>query len=254
MTEENNNRLEFHPTWGFTEIFLVMVTCWMVLLSLTTILEKAVFTNMDLELYGSRENMDRFMIVGLLFLSLAIQTSLFTLTYLIVTRRHSTPISKIGWIWCTHRSWYWRAALGGIAFGIAYYGFIVWILGGIPPGWRISGLSGLVLPLAFPVHSLMGICPAISEELFFRGFSYTLCRERFGNFAATMLSSGIFLAWHIPNLFQTVHYAVPIFVSGIILSVVFEKTRTLVPAMILHSFFNFTIVVLSYTLFEPIRV
>ena len=241
---------ESQPSWSFVELLRVMVICWMILLSVTTILEKSVFKDMDREFYGSRQMMDTVMVLGLFAIALITHSALFVQTYVIVKRRHNVPLNKIGWSWCPHWNWHLRAMFGGIAFAIVYYLYIIWILGGIPAGWRIIGFTESPVPIALPVHLVIVALGAITEEFFFRGFSYSLCRMRFGHHLGTIVSAGIFVMWHISNLYETIHYAIPLFATGLILAAIFERTRSLIPPIIFHGTLNIVNVILSYSLHD----
>jgi len=72
----------------------------------------------------------------------------------------------------------------------------------------------------------------VGEELFFRGFVYGTLR-RWGVAAAVGLSALFFAAVHQ----QLVHF-LPIFLLGVILALLYERTGSLVPAVIVHAINN----------------
>ena len=72
----------------------------------------------------------------------------------------------------------------------------------------------------------------IGEEVFFRGFVFGALR-RWGVFLASGLSALFFAAVHQ----QVVHFP-PIFVLGIILALFYERTQSLVPAIVVHGINN----------------
>ena len=78
--------------------------------------------------------------------------------------------------------------------------------------------------------------PAI-EEIFFRGFAYQAFRMRFGARFAILITAGIFalLHWHLAAF-------LPIFILGLCLSSLYEKTGSLVPCMTLHMIHNLIMV------------
>ncbi len=74
--------------------------------------------------------------------------------------------------------------------------------------------------------------PAI-EEIFFRGFAYKAFRTRFGVIWALLLSSLIFALLH-----NTLVAFVPIFLLGLLLAYLYERTGSLLPSMTLHCLHN----------------
>jgi membrane protease YdiL (CAAX protease family) len=80
--------------------------------------------------------------------------------------------------------------------------------------------------------ALVCVLVPIGEEVFFRGFLYGTLR-RWGIPAATLLSALFFGAVHQ----QIVHF-LPIAVLGVILAVLYERTGSLVPAVIVHAVNN----------------
>ncbi len=71
------------------------------------------------------------------------------------------------------------------------------------------------------------------EEIFFRGFCYTLFKKKAGPGAAMVLSSALFAVIH-QNLFAFW----PIFVLGMALSYIYEKRGSLIAPITLHLFHN----------------
>jgi hypothetical protein len=89
---------------------------------------------------------------------------------------------------------------------------------------------------------LVCILVPVGEEMFFRGFVYGALR-RWGVAVAVALSSLFFAAVHQ----QVVHF-LPIAVLGVILALVYERTGSLLPAMLIHAANN--IVALLASLFK----
>jgi hypothetical protein len=79
---------------------------------------------------------------------------------------------------------------------------------------------------------LVCVLVPIGEEMFFRGFVYGTLR-RWGVTAATVLSALFFGAVHQ----QVVHF-LPIVVLGAILALLYERTGSLLPAMLVHAVNN----------------
>lgn len=88
------------------------------------------------------------------------------------------------------------------------------------------------------------IISPIYEEIFYRGFLYRWVRSKYGIFAGMFISSFIFMLVHIPT-FNTLAYN---FVSGLIFAWTYEKTQSIIPAMIIHGFFNGLAIILTVTM------
>ncbi len=79
----------------------------------------------------------------------------------------------------------------------------------------------------------LGVLPALCEETLFRGFLYTNLRRKFGVFISIVFSA---------LLFSLAHFdpggAIPLFILGALFAFVFERTKSLVPAMVAHCMWN----------------
>ncbi|MBI3742067.1 MAG: CPBP family intramembrane metalloprotease, partial [Chloroflexi bacterium] len=75
-----------------------------------------------------------------------------------------------------------------------------------------------------------GVAAPIAEEIFFRGFMYGGLRAHVGIIPALLISATIFTALHF-----TLELFIPIFILGIFLAWLYEKSGSLVPGMLLHS-------------------
>jgi membrane protease YdiL (CAAX protease family) len=74
----------------------------------------------------------------------------------------------------------------------------------------------------------IGIAPLV-EEIFFRGFIYTGMREKYGWIAAALISSALFAGVHLQPISMP-----PIFLMGLIFAYLYERTRSIWPAVIMH--------------------
>lgn len=100
--------------------------------------------------------------------------------------------------------------------------------------------------LLFIVHSLLLIIIApITEEIFFRGFIYLYCKNKFGILWGIVASALIFGLAHF-NFWVFL----PTFSGGIILAWIYEETDSLYPAMIAHSTWNGIIIIVLYFLWK----
>ncbi len=102
-----------------------------------------------------------------------------------------------------------------------------------PAGFSWFGLIGMLL--------VVGLFIPFAEELLFRGALYGWLRRRLGVPAAALLSALLFsgvhrIVWLIPALA----------VVGVILALVYERSGSLWPAVLVHALFNSLGVVLVY--------
>lgn len=78
----------------------------------------------------------------------------------------------------------------------------------------------------------------LSEEVFNRGFTYTIIRKRFGKVIGVILSSLFFVALHFD-----IWNAAYLFIMSIGLTLLFERTKSLVPGITAHALINLTTVI-----------
>ena len=105
-----------------------------------------------------------------------------------------------------------------------------------PPSEQLpSGLEDADqnLLLAIATGMLLIVVAPLAEEVFFRGFLYQAFRNSFGVLPGALLSAVIFGAIHF-EFFKLVQLAI----LGVILALLFEKTRSLWSPIILHAVNN----------------
>ncbi|MEW4263105.1 type II CAAX endopeptidase family protein [Priestia megaterium] len=79
------------------------------------------------------------------------------------------------------------------------------------------------------------------EEIIYRGFFYTWLKRKGGIVFGLAGSSLIFMLVHIPT-----YNTLPVnFLSGLVFAWVYEKTKSLLPSMIIHACFNGIAVILT---------
>ena len=89
---------------------------------------------------------------------------------------------------------------------------------------------------AIPVQVLLIVFAAsISEEICFRGFLFGGLRERFPRIAAALLSAVIFGGLHALTGISAVP---PLIAFGFVMALLYEKTGSIVPGIILHMLNN----------------
>src|SRR5207237_96161 len=96
-----------------------------------------------------------------------------------------------------------------------------------------KSMDKYVLPLTLFV-TVLG--PVI-EEIFFRGFTYRAFRRRWGAWVSCAATAGIFAAFHM-----NVMVFFPIFLLGLFLAFLYEKTGSLVPSIAAHVTHNLIMV------------
>lgn len=89
-----------------------------------------------------------------------------------------------------------------------------------------------VVPVAW-VFLLLTVVVPIGEEVFFRGLVYGGLRARWGVAAAAFASAVFFTAVHV----QVVH-ALPIFLLGMLLALLYERTGGLLAGIVTHAINN----------------
>jgi sodium transport system permease protein len=80
---------------------------------------------------------------------------------------------------------------------------------------------------------VLGVLPALCEELAFRGFILTGLRQSFRPWSAILLSSFLFALYQM-NVFQFI----PHFLFGIVLAVLVVRTGSIWPAIVFHLVYN----------------
>jgi membrane protease YdiL (CAAX protease family) len=82
---------------------------------------------------------------------------------------------------------------------------------------------------------LIVFAASITEEICFRGMLFGGLRERLPAWPAALISAGIFGALHV---FTGIEVVPPLIVFGVILALLYEKTGSIVPGIILHMLNN----------------
>jgi membrane protease YdiL (CAAX protease family) len=124
----------------------------------------------------------------------------------------------------------WPALLGSIGFSGVYVAVIT-TLGLdslLPTGVDVDILGEGVRRLITIV--MIGLAGPLVEELFFRGFLLTALAGPLGTLRATAVTSVIFAAGHID-----LGVMVPFFVSGMLLSWLYLRTRSIWPPFLAHA-------------------
>ncbi|MCL5996895.1 MAG: CPBP family intramembrane metalloprotease [Chloroflexi bacterium] len=88
---------------------------------------------------------------------------------------------------------------------------------------------------------LTGVLGPISEEVFFRGVLYRWLRDRWGVAVGLVVSSVIFGLFHVE--LATV---IPAIVIGLVCAFAYERSKSLVPAIVIHSANNLFAILMLY--------
>jgi membrane protease YdiL (CAAX protease family) len=121
-------------------------------------------------------------------------------------------------------------------------------------GWRrfqeLTNIQELLLnPLHTPLGLLalvlvVGLAAPLGEEIFFRGFAHRALRQRLGLAAGSIASAGLFAVIHVSPV-----GLVPIFLIGLLLAYLYERTGSLAAPVALHAVNNSFAVIVAY--FNP---
>lgn len=173
-----------------------------------------------------------------------------------VARRHGGGWRDLGI--CANRPWSQAAwGLGGYLAMIPVYLAVLAALAGI------LNLFQIKMPVQTPVQILytesnttavmafaffMGILGPWFEEVFFRGFIYPAFRNRLGSVRAVVAVSLIFAALHAHGI-----AFVPIFVLGLALNILYERSGSIVPGAVLHMTHNSAMLALTLMIRQAVR-
>jgi membrane protease YdiL (CAAX protease family) len=138
-----------------------------------------------------------------------------------------------------------RGVVRSIAAGVGF-GIVAWIVStlvlvavtllleriGIEPDAQLAEQAIAVIDPIVIVLAIVILAP-IAEEIFFRGVVYNAWLREHGRRVALVGSSVLFAAIHLSLV-----SLLPIFLLGIGLALVYERTRSLLAAMIMHATVN----------------
>ncbi|WP_404453740.1 lysostaphin resistance A-like protein [Oceanobacillus kapialis] len=143
------------------------------------------------------------------------------------------------------RKQYWKSIINWTLCLIVMSVAIVIIMDYINMGTDNAKTRSLKQDLNW-INFLIGFVSAaiispLYEEILYRGFLYKWFRIKWGVVPGLCLSSIIFTLVHIPT-----YNTLPVnFVSGLIFAWTYEKTNSIIPAIIIHGTFNGIAVILT---------
>jgi len=140
-------------------------------------------------------------------------------------------------------------------------------LGGIVLAFSVEGLAHfLPIPKSLPMDkffndvtsaylmAFFGIAVApVLEELFFRGMLYPTLRRAFGIVIGLTLTAAAFAAIHGSQLAYAWAPILSIFIVGVVLTAIRERTGSVASSVLTHSGYNFTLFVLLWLGSEHFR-
>lgn len=143
----------------------------------------------------------------------------------------------------------WKTALFAMLLGVvAVVGFVTFIEGVLGNMFSAIGIKQSSMNLQnntigwyFVNLLILGVLPAVCEELIFRGVIFQGLRKNFSKWSSIILTAALFAIVH-ENIMQFVYP----FILGIVLTTIMEHTGNLFYPILLHMFNNFTTITLSF--------
>ena len=140
---------------------------------------------------------------------------------------------------------YWKNIIGWTFVLIVVSILVLFVMGIVGVGYENSKTESVQSQLT-PINFVIGFVSAaiispIYEEILYRGFLYRWLRSKCGLKAGLFLSSFIFMIVHIP----TYNVLPATFVSGLLFAWTYEKTKSVLPGMIIHGTFNAIAMILT---------
>jgi membrane protease YdiL (CAAX protease family) len=83
----------------------------------------------------------------------------------------------------------------------------------------------------------VGVAPLL-EEIIFRGFLFKVLQDLGGSAVAVPCTAALFMLLHVPQLWGSWAGIALIFVVGYVLSVIRDRTNSLIPSLIIHMSYN----------------
>ena len=181
---------------------------------------------------------------GIYWLNHIIYAAIFSLLPIIVVSRYynATP-EDIG---LTLKSFKKNIVVGFVAglivlvvVSLTHHG-ITYLLGESHDDSHVQMLKMSKDPMRFFVGSFsMVLLAPLSEEIFCRGFAYTIFKKHYGKIAGVLLSSLLFAGLHL-DIWNAPYF----FIMGIGFALLFERTKSLVPGITAHTVINLSTVCL----------
>lgn len=108
---------------------------------------------------------------------------------------------------------------------------------------QAAGSPDILATMIF--YFTLGVMAPFFEEIMFRGFLYSAFKTKIGTVGAMVASSALFACMHFDKGGMLMLFAI-----GMVLAVIYEKTRSIVPCMIAHGLWNSGTFTLALILFS----
>lgn len=175
----------------------------------------------------------------------AIMAIIFTMcVYLIALKPHKLGWKAVGF--CSFPRTYWKWIVWWLFVLIVLSIGILTLMEVLQINWENDKTDALqtnmnVWGIIIAFISAAIISP-IYEEIFYRGFLYKWIRMKSNVTISLLVSSTIFTIVHIPT-----YNTLPVnFLSGFIFAWTYEKTNSIVPAIIIHAAYNGIAIVMTF--------
>jgi membrane protease YdiL (CAAX protease family) len=160
---------------------------------------------------------------------------------LVRRRSHQAFLTAIRWNWPSGKAiWFYLSGIV-LAFVVETLARFLPIPKSLPMDKLFNDASSAYLMAFFGVL----IAPVL-EELFFRGMLFPTLRREFGTLAAVLLTAAAFASIHGAQLGYAWAPILSIFVVGLVLTIVRERTDSVAASVLTHSGYNFTLFTLLW--------
>jgi hypothetical protein len=171
--------------------------------------------------------------------------------YILVTKERGQPRfwDAIHWNWPLATGWF---LLGGATLQAVFL-VVEWQLKRFVPKETPFDLL-LRRPISMLLIAVFSITLGpLMEELFFRGFLYPVLRRRFGVLAGILITALGFGAVHASQYGYSWLSVTLIFVVGVVLALVREKSNSVAAGFLVHAGYNATIMMLVFLATDGFR-
>jgi membrane protease YdiL (CAAX protease family) len=131
----------------------------------------------------------------------------------------------VGWTLLSWFAFFAFASVWSVALGITEQD-------DLPEELGVDGSTAALVAVSI----LVCVLAPIAEELFFRGFCFTALRRALGMLPGAALTGIIFGAIHLGG--TDIEFIVPLMVFGFVLCLLYVKTGSLLPCIVLHALNN----------------
>lgn len=161
---------------------------------------------------------------------------------MIVRRRSNEPfLTAIRWNWPTGKALWFPVSGIVLAFAVEGMAHFLPIPKSLPMDKFFNDAASAYLMAFFGIL----IAPLL-EELFFRGMLFPTLRRGLGTFVALLLTAAAFAAIHGAQLGYAWAPILSIFVVGLVLTMVRERTDSVAASILMHSGYNFALFALLW--------